>query len=513
MGRTKEPKKRACGQSRDSPSSKCGSYSVLSGASSCVSATPHDESFWTTRTQRPSAAGSKLGSRAGSLNDFSRAVSKDSDTTEIMDGVLLLDAVAEEPPPDGESSLIMSITSLLATCIGTGVLALPFAFEAAGPGLGAVILVLAVVLSMLSSYLLVQCCDWVRCFSYEEIMIAAFGRSGAVVMEVTVLWLLLGAMTSLLVVTADALELAFGDADPAHWWKSRTALLAMDVVFVVIPLSWVQSPHSLRYSNSIAVTCTSLTAAAIIAHGIASVDGMALVMESPLCHYGFSSVQAAPIIMLSLGCQVQVPCVYGDLKGRSLRRMGCGLATVGAACFLIYGTVSILGIAAVKPNMAVVVPGNILDGFPGGQPDALLMRCLTGFAVTLVYPMLCLPCRSTLDHLCFGGGAAVIQPPPFVLRLRHAAETISVVSVTFFLATCNTNLASVIGFTGATAGSLICYMLPPLAFLKLSCERPVAETRSRTWTAAAVFLLVCTMPTMLAAVWQSYSKYRSGTIP
>eukprot|EP00929_Paragymnodinium_shiwhaense_P087688 TRINITY_DN47831_c0_g2_i1.p1 TRINITY_DN47831_c0_g2~~TRINITY_DN47831_c0_g2_i1.p1 ORF type:complete len:514 (-),score=85.11 TRINITY_DN47831_c0_g2_i1:401-1942(-) len=462
----------------------------MSRESSVFSNCPHEESYWTTRTASKSD---------NNLADMGVA------------------SMPVECAADGQSSLTGSITSLIATCIGTGVLALPFAFEAAGPGLGGIILLVSVLLSGLSSHLLVKCCDWVGVFSYEEIMIAAFGRCGSVLMETTVLWLLLGAMTSLLVVTGDALELAFvagagGTDHELAWWQSRSKLLAFDVIFVVLPLSWGQSPHSLRYSNSMAVTCTSLTALLIVASGIASVDGLTLLLEGPLYQCGLTSVQAAPIIMLSLGCQVQVPCVYGDLKDRSSKRMTWGLVIVGACCFFIYSAVSILGIAAVKPNALAAVPGNILDGFPGGRPDALLMRGLQGVAVTLVYPMLLLPCRSTLDHLLFGGGASLVQPVvPCIMRLRHGMETLTIIGITFWLATCNTDLASVFGFTGATAGSLICYMLPPLAYLKLRRMRPRDELAGSSMMAAASWAaVVFTIPVMGAALWFNYEKYQSG---
>eukprot|EP00929_Paragymnodinium_shiwhaense_P087689 TRINITY_DN47831_c0_g2_i2.p1 TRINITY_DN47831_c0_g2~~TRINITY_DN47831_c0_g2_i2.p1 ORF type:complete len:218 (-),score=46.52 TRINITY_DN47831_c0_g2_i2:167-820(-) len=169
----------------------------MSRESSVFSNCPHEESYWTTRTASKSD---------NNLADMGVA------------------SMPVECAADGQSSLTGSITSLIATCIGTGVLALPFAFEAAGPGLGGIILLVSVLLSGLSSHLLVKCCDWVGVFSYEEIMIAAFGRCGSVLMETTVLWLLLGAMTSLLVVTGDALELAFvagagGTDHELAWWQ------------------------------------------------------------------------------------------------------------------------------------------------------------------------------------------------------------------------------------------------------------------------------------------------------
>eukprot|EP00419_Tripos_fusus_P061681 CAMPEP_0172921654 /NCGR_PEP_ID=MMETSP1075-20121228/206368_1 /TAXON_ID=2916 /ORGANISM="Ceratium fusus, Strain PA161109" /LENGTH=77 /DNA_ID=CAMNT_0013781853 /DNA_START=18 /DNA_END=251 /DNA_ORIENTATION=+ len=61
------------------------------------------------------------------------------------------------------------------------------------------------------------------------------------------------------------------------------------------------------------------------------------------------------------------------------------------------------------------------------------------------------------------------------------------------LARCGDNLARVFGFTGATAGALVCYLLPPACYLRLRRKRTDEEKRA-TWGCAAA--CVC----MLASI-------------
>merc|ERR1719433_1485331 len=115
--------------------------------------------------------------------------------------------------------------------------------------------------------------------------------------------------------------------------------------------------------------------------------------------------------------------------------------------------------------------------------------------------MLCLPCRSTLDHLLFGGGEANSAPTPAAL-VRRVAETGLIACITFYLATRGNDLAKVFGFTGATAGTIICYVLPPACYLQLRSKQPFS-IRSSTNAARClcIFMLAVLAPLVLAMTW------------
>merc|ERR1711971_1013444 len=149
------------------------------------------------------------------------------------------------------------------------------------------------------------------------------------------------------------------------------------------------------------------------------------------------------------------------------------LAGSGSCCVGIYIGVAVFGILAVYDcsgieHGLVTVKGNVLDSFGSGDRYALAMRLIMSLTLTMVYPMLCLPCRSTIDHLLFGGGSTRGSD------LRHALETVFIACSTLFFSRAEDNLARVFGFTGATAGALICYMLPPVCYLQLRRTLPLS---------------------------------------
>ncbi|CAE7409560.1 Slc38a10 [Symbiodinium pilosum] len=174
------------------------------------------------------------------------------------------------------------------------------------------------------------------------------------------------------------------------------------------------------------------------------------------------------------------------------------LAAMGL-CMFIYTVVAFSGLRVAELEGVGAIPGNVLDLFSSTDPLGLAMRVAISVAVTLAFPMLCLPCRSTVDHLVFGGGAFAASDA----GARHRVEALFVVSITLLLSTTESDLSKVFGFTGATAGAIICYVLPVCLYLRLRCLRPAAERRMTLPIAVlSCFLLLAMIPGVVLMTWQ-----------
>jgi len=161
----------------------------------------------------------------------------------------------------------------------------------------------------------------------------------------------------------------------------------------------------------------------------------------------------------------------------------------------------------IQGDRTVNVPGNVLEAFPGDDMAALAMRTLMAMASVLVYPMLCLPCRSTLDHLlfrvCCTSQSDNIESGSSKMPARQVLETCFILCLTFGLSNIDSDLASVFGLTGATAGALICYVLPPICFLVLRSRQKEAERKAtRLRALAAMALLTFITPLSINIVWE-----------
>jgi len=285
------------------------------------------------------------------------------------------------------------------------------------------------------------------------------------------------------------------------------------VACVVLPLSSARSLHLLARSNVVALGCTLLVGSVLVERGFWHGDAAAL-REFPSASPAWDVLQALPIIMLSFGCQVQVPLMYRDLSRRSVLRMGGAVASAGAICSAIYGAVAIFGLMSLSSlglDVPGLVPGNVLDGFPADDHGALAMRSAVAVSATMVYPLLCLPCRSAMLHLLLGRVQDVAGDSPQSAGsagawpwATHAAATLLIVGTTTYLAMLVPNLGKVLGVTGATSGAAVCYLLPPAFYLQLR-RMQTKETQAATVKEAALCLtaLCGALPLTLAAAWRA----------
>uniref|UniRef100_A0A8C4Q5A6 Solute carrier family 38 member 5a n=1 Tax=Eptatretus burgeri TaxID=7764 RepID=A0A8C4Q5A6_EPTBU len=447
---------------------------------------------------------------------------------------------------EGKASFGMSVFNLANAIMGSGVLGLAYAMANTGILLFIILLVGVTILSCYSIHLLLVTSDTAGTKSYEQLGYITGRRPVQLISAGAIIMQNIGAMSSYLFIIKyelPAVIQGFCSDDVIQqqpWFLTGDYLVILVSIGIILPLCCMKNIGYLGYTSTFSVCCMVFFEAVIIykkfnipcplgdlihhadsfnTSGSLSMAGNHRpppatlysdvhnhstnheLEQSCIARYIIFNSQTAyavPILAFSFVCHPEVLPIYTEISQPTRQRMQNVSNIAVFAMFIMYLLTAIFGYL----TFYELVEAELLHTYMRTDPHGRLIqmvRCAVLIAVTLTVPIVLFPMRTSVEEIFFHNKR--------FSWIRHIAVAVCMLIFVILLVIYVPSIRDIFGFIGASAATLLIFILPAMFYLRIVKKPPRKHKLMAYIFIIAGFIFMISSMALIIADWVQHSGH------
>ncbi|CAL0320349.1 unnamed protein product [Lupinus luteus] len=400
-----------------------------------------------------------------------------------------------------------AVFNVATSIVGAGIMSIPATLKVVGVVPAFAMILIVAVLAEISVEFLMRFTHSGETTTYAGVMNEAFGRVGALAVQICVIITNTGGLILFLIITGDVLsgkqngeEVHLGILQQwfgIHWWNSREIALLVTVVVVMLPLNLYRHVESLKFSSAVS------TALAVIFVGICSGLGIVALVQgktqTPKLYPKlddqtsfFDLFTAVPVVVTAFTFHFNVHPIGFELAKQSDMTKAVRIALM--FCALLYFTIGLFGYLLFGDS----TESDILINFDQNADSAMgyvfnsLVRVSYVLHIMLVFPLVNFSLRTNLDELLFHKKALLIKD-----NKRFVILTLVLLVFCYLAAIAVPDIWYFFQFMGSTTAVCLAFIFPGMIVLRNASG--ISSSRDKFIALSMIILAVITSVIAISA--------------
>ncbi|CAL9737656.1 vacuolar amino acid transporter 6 [Monosporozyma servazzii] len=297
------------------------------------------------------------------------------------------------------ASIKSGVLTLLHTCCGAGILAMPFAFKPFGLIFGILIITFCGLCAFLGLLLQARVTRYIPQGSNASFFVLAneINPNLSVLFDVAIAIKCFGVGVSYLIVVGDLMPQIFQVFTENSWLLNRDVHITLIMLFIISPLCFMKKLNSLRYASMVAISSVVYLCVLVIVHFIIPSNEITELKGN--ISYGFpknepSPLTTLPIFIFAYTCHHNMFSVINEqTKSGFYSTKFVAIYSIVLA-YILYIVIGCSGYLTFGDN----ITGNIIMLYPNSW-SSTIGRIAIVFLVMLAFPLQCHPARASLHHV------------------------------------------------------------------------------------------------------------------